>query len=49
MKPIQIDVEQPKSRERRPEWLKIKVPLGTKFSEIRRLVDEQRQARLGEK
>lgn len=29
-------------REPRPDWLKIKVPLGTKFSEIRQLVDEQR-------
>ena len=29
------------TRERRPDWLKIKVPLGTKFSEIRQLVDEQ--------
>ncbi len=29
-------------RVRRPDWLKVKVPLGTKFSEIRRLVDEQR-------
>lgn len=41
MKPVQIDIDQKKPRERRPEWLKIKVPLGTKFSEIRRLVDEQ--------
>ena len=44
MKPI--DIETPGTsgtqRERRPEWLKVKVPLGTTFSEIRRLVDAQR-------
>ncbi|PLX32325.1 MAG: lipoyl synthase [Ignavibacteria bacterium] len=42
MKPVQIDVEENTKRKPRPEWLKIKVPLGTKFSEIRRLMDEQR-------
>ncbi|MCZ7556107.1 MAG: lipoyl synthase [Bacteroidia bacterium] len=31
-----------KERVRRPDWLKVKVPLGTKFSEIRHLVDAQR-------
>jgi lipoyl synthase len=31
-----------RERVRRPEWLKVKVPLGTTFSEIRKLVDEQR-------
>lgn len=47
MKPIEIDVPEnthgrSARRERRPDWLKIKVPLGTTFSEIRKLVDEQR-------
>lgn len=48
MKPMDIDLPgkgseaNTKARERRPEWLKIKVPLGTTFSEVRRLVDEQR-------
>ena len=44
MKPIEIDLpdNNARKRERRPDWLKIKVPLGTRFSEIRRLVDEQR-------
>lgn len=47
MNPIEIDIPgtkpaQERKRERRPSWLKIKVPLGTKFSEVRRLVDEQR-------
>ena len=42
MQPIHIDLPVKKTeRERRPDWLKIKVPLGTKFSEIRKLVDEQ--------
>jgi len=47
MNPIDIDIPgktpaRERERERRPSWLKIKVPLGTKFSEVRRLVDEQR-------
>ncbi|MFZ1729040.1 MAG: lipoyl synthase [Bacteroidota bacterium] len=43
MQPIEIEIPgKKKERERRPEWLKIKVPLGTKFSELRKLVDEQR-------
>jgi lipoic acid synthetase len=43
MQPIEIDLPGKKSkRERRPDWLKIKVPLGTTFTEIRKLVDEQR-------
>ncbi|MBN1447924.1 MAG: lipoyl synthase [Bacteroidetes bacterium] len=43
MNPIEIDIPGKNLKhERRPDWLKIKVPLGTKFSEIRRLVDEQR-------
>lgn len=47
MNPIEIDIPgktpaQERSRERRPSWLKIRVPLGTKFSEVRKLVDEQR-------
>ncbi|MDT8323648.1 MAG: lipoyl synthase [Bacteroidota bacterium] len=42
MQPIDIDIPgQKKKRARRPDWLKIKVPLGTKFSEIRKLVDAQ--------
>ena len=42
MHPIDIDIPgQKKKRERRPDWLKIKVPLGTTFSEIRKLVDAQ--------
>jgi lipoyl synthase len=42
MRPIEIDLpEQKPQRERRPEWLKIKVPLGTTFSEVRKLVDAQ--------
>jgi lipoic acid synthetase len=39
-----MEIELPgkkKERERRPEWLKIKVPLGTKFAEVRKLVDKQ--------
>ncbi len=31
-----------RQRERRPDWLKIKVPLGTTFSEIRKIVDAHR-------
>ena len=43
MQPIDIDIPGKNAkRERRPDWLKIKVPLGTTFSEIRKLVDEQR-------
>ncbi len=43
MKPIDIEIpgETPR-RDPRPDWLKIKVPLGTKFSELRRLMDQQR-------
>ncbi|MBE0645356.1 MAG: lipoyl synthase [Bacteroidetes bacterium] len=42
MQPIEIDIQgKKKERERRPEWLKIKVPLGTTFSEVRKLVDQQ--------
>jgi lipoic acid synthetase len=42
MQPIDIDIPgRKKKRERRPDWLKIKVPLGTTFSEIRKLVDAQ--------
>ncbi len=42
MQPIEIEIPgEKKERERRPDWLKIKVPLGTKFSEIRKLVDQQ--------
>lgn len=43
MQPIEIDIpgQKRRERERRPDWLKIKVPLGTTFSEVRKLVDEQ--------
>lgn len=42
MQPIDIEIPGKKTtRERRPDWLKIKVPLGTKFSEVRKLVDAQ--------
>ncbi|MCB2205736.1 lipoyl synthase [bacterium] len=41
MQPIDIDIPGKKKRERRPDWLKIKVPLGTKFSEVRKLIDAQ--------
>jgi lipoic acid synthetase len=38
-----MDIELPVSaREKRPDWLKIRVPLGTKFSELRHIMDEQR-------
>jgi lipoyl synthase len=30
------------TRERRPDWLKIRVPLGTTFTDVRRIVDAQR-------
>jgi lipoyl synthase len=44
MEPIEIDIpgKKRRERERRPDWLKIKVPLGTTFAEVRRLVDEQK-------
>ncbi|MBR9976687.1 MAG: lipoyl synthase, partial [Bacteroidetes bacterium] len=44
MQPIEIDLPGKNRRERarRPDWLKIKVPLGTTFSEVRKLVDKQR-------
>ncbi len=43
MQPIEIEIPGKKAeRERRPDWLKIKVPLGTKFSEVRKLVDQQK-------
>jgi len=43
MQPIEIEIPGKKEeREKRPDWLKIKVPLGTKFSELRRLMDQQR-------
>jgi len=42
MQPIDIDIpHQPRKHQSRPKWLKIKVPLGTRFAEIRKLVDEQ--------
>jgi lipoyl synthase len=40
VKPVSIDVAG--ERLPKPAWLKMKVPLGTKFSELRRLMDEQR-------
>ena len=43
MDPVQIDLPGTKpQRERRPDWLKIRVPLGTTFSEIRKIVDSHR-------
>jgi lipoic acid synthetase len=43
MKPIEIEIPgNIPQRTRRPDWLKIKVPLGTTFSEVRKLMDRQR-------
>lgn len=43
MKPIEIEIPgKIPQRNRRPDWLKIKVPLGTTFSEVRKLMDRQR-------
>jgi lipoyl synthase len=40
MKPIAIELSNP--REAKPAWLKMKVPLGTKFSELRHIIDGNR-------
>ncbi|MAT38921.1 MAG: lipoyl synthase [Ectothiorhodospiraceae bacterium] len=40
MEPIQIDLK-PKKRESRPDWLKIKVPLGTSYAEVKNIIHTQ--------
>jgi len=39
MKPVQISL--PSHPVARPDWLKVKVPLGTKFAELRHIMDNQ--------